>query len=90
MIIIFCTCLEYDQCIILLAVMCISQPHAFHCVTKTVPEWPDPPFCVLVMLYIQRCGGVVWFMRIGPIYVAIDSPPRITGVIVPLGQLVSW
>ena len=25
------------------AVKPTSQPGAFHCVTKTVPEWPDPP-----------------------------------------------
>ena len=26
-------------------------------VTKIVPKWPDPPSRVLVMQYIQRCGG---------------------------------
>ena len=39
------------------AVMHVSQPHAFHCVTETVQQWPDPPFPALVMQYIQSWGG---------------------------------
>ena len=38
---------------------------AFHGAKQTVQEWPDPPFPVLVMQYIQRWGkGVVWFTRL--------------------------
>ena len=36
------------------AVMPMSQPGAFHCVTKTVPEWPDPPSACW---WCTCCGG---------------------------------
>ena len=53
------TSMHYLQTVVttLQAVMPISQPGAFHCVKKNCARVARPSLHVLVMQYIQRCGG---------------------------------
>ena len=47
----------------------LSCDPIFQCATETVPEWPDPPSCVLVMQYVHvyvskkvSCGSLGCFL----------------------------